>query len=902
MTRKRIFYLLMLSGIFASNPGTAQIKAARIEGRIIDEKGSILNGATIALLLAKDSSVISQVIGTVKGFTLSGIRPGKYVLMVSFSGYRTDTFQIQITGTQQVFKTGDIILEHDATFLKEVVVKSTPPAVKMSADTISYRAESFKTRVNSTVQDLLKKLPGVSIDGDGNISFQGKPIEKIYIDGKDYYLNDPKLITQNLTADMIERVEVYNVESEKSRLTGEKDVQRSKAVNLKLKKGVNLNFTGKGFGGYGTRNGYLAGMTGSSFVKNRAITGFIKSNNINDIADESPNPLVTYGRSSNHKAALNYSDRWGKAIKANLDYHMIGREGKDQRSTSNRQSLLADSSLLENHRNEMENKSYGHFLKGTWEISLDSFNKINIGSSITPTRISNFSKDTFFSTIVRPKGNDYPASTGNTTNQFSAVQLNSSNSIFYNRLSEKRGISVYMGHEKRQSDQQGALRSTLQTYGENGASNAEAQTNQQYTLAEGREEYSVKVACNESLKPWGSFTAGYQYNFRTDQSNRRSLNYDSVTRQYDIIDSLTSSEFKSGFRKHGANLSYQVSHNEFNYKADIFVESVMLQNTDEIKDIRLKRDFLNILPSASLAYFQFGSAVTRQFMAEYSSRSQQPMAYQLQPVTDNRNPSQLLTGNPDLKQMVSHNLVLNYVSISKRMQDLQVTLTGVIEKHTIVTSTEIISGGIQKTTYVNRDGKYAFGMNVNYKIPVGAAKKNNVYFMVESQFDHSPTVINGKDNVLRGLSLSPKTGCQFIVAEKLEVNMESNLMYTISRYTTGTDLNSSGLIQNYKLSFNYDLPFRLLLKSDGGLQLIGAQAGLAASRIFVWNASLLKNIFKNGHGEIKLSAYDILNSNKGFSQRITSGYIQQSTSNTLGTMVMLSAIYHLRSVPGKQSD
>src|SRR5438034_9468033 len=119
--------------------------------------------------------------------------------------------------------------------LSEVVVTSEAPPVTLVGDTIQYNAGSFKTSPNANVEDLLKKLPGMKVEKDGTVKAQGEKVNKVLVDGKEFFGNDPKIATKNLPADAVDKVQVYDKQSDQAKLTGFEDGNNEKTINLKLK-------------------------------------------------------------------------------------------------------------------------------------------------------------------------------------------------------------------------------------------------------------------------------------------------------------------------------------------------------------------------------------------------------------------------------------------------------------------------------------------------------------------------------------------------------------------------------------------------------------------------------------------------------------------------------------------
>ena len=189
----------------------AQTESVTLKGKVGDSiTHAVLPDASLSLLHLPDSIVIRRSLSGKNGFTFNHLKSGQYLLYGSNIGYRDTAFSIWLKAEDTVFNTGTIWLQPAAKSLVEVVVKAIIPPVITKNDTVIYNVAAFKTRPNATVEELLKKLPGIQVDKDGNITMQGEKIQKVFVDGKVFFLDDPKLATQNLLADMVDKVEAFN--------------------------------------------------------------------------------------------------------------------------------------------------------------------------------------------------------------------------------------------------------------------------------------------------------------------------------------------------------------------------------------------------------------------------------------------------------------------------------------------------------------------------------------------------------------------------------------------------------------------------------------------------------------------------------------------------------------------
>ena len=278
---KKNFTLLLLFLVF-TGVVQAQKTEGSVRGKLLDTLSKLnIPDATISVVAAVDSSFITFTLSNKQGdFEIKGLADGDYKLVISHQSYQVLSRQVSIKASQKTVELGDLILEKNIKSLGEVVVTSNVPIV-VKNDTVQFNADAFKTKPNATAEDLLKKLPGVEVDKDGNVKAQGEQVQKVYVDGKEFFGNDPKLATKNLTAEMIESVQVFDDMSEQAKFTKIDDGSRSKTMNIKLKKDRNKGFFGRALAGIGSNDRYETNLSINKFSGNQRISFLFNANNIN---------------------------------------------------------------------------------------------------------------------------------------------------------------------------------------------------------------------------------------------------------------------------------------------------------------------------------------------------------------------------------------------------------------------------------------------------------------------------------------------------------------------------------------------------------------------------------------------------------------------------------------------
>jgi hypothetical protein len=422
---KKIFTFLLLLSAMAGN---AQKVSGIVKGHLQDISGDPLPEATITVMRSQDSTLVGFTLTSSSGyFESKNLNAGNYYLMLSYQGFESIKKSFSITSEKPMADLGAVKLEKAYKTLGEVVVTDEVP-IRIKGDTLSYNANSFKTKPNANVEELLKKLPGVQVERDGTVKAQGENVQKVYVDGKEFFGNDPKLATRNLSADMIESVDVFDDMSEQSKFNKIDDGSRSKAINLKLKKDKKKGVFGKVYGGYGTEDRYDAGLSTNFFKGATQVSVIAKANNTNNLGFTMSDMMGMFGSggfggfsgggmggmmggggsmmsmggggmggmrmmgsgpamlgggassgptgiTKSATGGINYRDVWSPKLDIASSYFFNHANAFNQRN-SFRQTFLADSSQNATRQTTSENNNNNHRINLNLNWKLDSLNSI----------------------------------------------------------------------------------------------------------------------------------------------------------------------------------------------------------------------------------------------------------------------------------------------------------------------------------------------------------------------------------------------------------------------------------------------------------------------------------------------------------------------------------------------
>ncbi|HUR30554.1 MAG TPA: carboxypeptidase regulatory-like domain-containing protein, partial [Saprospiraceae bacterium] len=282
MSSNYIRSLLMTVVLFVAMHSSAQQIRTTFKGIVIDETDLPIPGATIMVLNAADSVLIQFAATDPEGFFIvRDISKGNYLLNITFLGMKTIYKPLE-AGNEKEIDLGKIKMVASTTMLTEVEVKADYIPIEIKKDTITYNADAFKTEPNAVVEDMLKKMPGIEVQSDGSIKAQGENVEKVLVDGKEFFGTDPKMATKNLPARAVKKVKVYDKKSDIAEFTGVDDGEREKTIDLQLRDEFKKGLFGKGEVGYGTDDKYNAKASFNRFSKTLQMSFLGQYNNINE--------------------------------------------------------------------------------------------------------------------------------------------------------------------------------------------------------------------------------------------------------------------------------------------------------------------------------------------------------------------------------------------------------------------------------------------------------------------------------------------------------------------------------------------------------------------------------------------------------------------------------------------
>ena len=913
--------LLILTGLF---PFILIAQTGSIKGKLADTTNQSLNNATISILQKKDSLLVSYTISDTKGlFEIKNLSVGDYYFFVSFSGYVEYKKSFSITATKPVVDLGVIKLEHEYKTLTGVVVTDVSP-VKMNGDTISFKANAFNSKPDATVEDVLKKIPGVQVQKDGTIKAMGEQVQKVYVDGKEFFGNDPKLATKNLTADMVDQIQVFDDMSEQARFTKIDDGSRTKSINIKLKKDKRKGDFGRATAGVGSKSRYEGNFSFNHFRGNQRISLVGSANNTNKVsynfsdfssdgASQFSNGGATgsgminaAGNSSGGiskplSTGINFNDSWGPKIDFRGSYFYADNSNILEQRKFRRNSFPGDSASEVNSASNIINNNRTHRINARWEYAIDSFNSV--------LYTANFGKqDLEVATI------DSSVTFSDATTKYLAVKtrsakhdvrdgLNYSGELLYRRKFKKVGRTFTLGwrNNKSNNESNNTNRSPVTTYNSYGYLDSAINLNQEGVQENESRSNILSASYTEPIGRNKLFEVNYAYSGNKNISDKRTYDFNGSSGKYDSLNSQLSNhfEYKNVSSRTGFNFRHQIKKISYQLGLGYQVSEQENRSINPLtgKDTTIRQRFTNLFSTANFSY-----AITRwkNIRIYYRGRSNQPTVSQLQDVPDVSNPLLIKTGNPSLKQEFVNNMNINYNSFAPNSQRFfSTSLTVNYTRNKIVNSIDSIGAVTIIYKPENMDGSFNGSGMASLNLPVKNLKGINIILTNMMYLSRDANLLFKKKNFTNLFQVNQSVGINY-GKDNFDLAISSAVTYNTASYNLDESSNTKYFSQAYSADFTYRTDSRFYFLTDVDYYISSGRTEGYNQDVFLWNISLAKKFFKTSTAEIKFTVYDILQQNKGINRIIGENYYEDIRANVVPRFFLISLSYNFNRFNGAQ--
>lgn len=890
-----------------------------ISGKIKDDAGEAIVGGSVMLLHAADSILQSYSLTNAEGkYSFKNVPAGNYVLKALFNKHQPKMQLVSLEGEGKEMDLGTLTLTPIASQIEEVEITDERIPIRIKGDSIEYDAKAFSTQPNDNVEELIKKLPGMEVDGEGNIKAQGETVTKILVDGKEFFGDDPKVASKNLPAEAIDKVQVFDKKSDVAEYTGMDDGVRTRTINLALKEDYKTGYFGNVMAGYGTKDRYETKANLNRFGKKSQLSVLGQLNNTNqqgfsfqdymsfvggvrNLMNSSGGSANDLGINLSSDPTNGYFTTGAGGLNANFDIspktqittsYFYNYLQKDIFRDAWKQTILESGSYLTEESGNQQDKNANH--RGSLYIKqdLDSLTRISLRSTISFNSTISEVFNTTTSTI--PSGN----SNTSVQDYYSNGDLVNSNSTLnlLHRYKKKGRSSTLVGTFQLNPQSKEGLLSSYNSYYSNSALLRMDTISQDQIQDQGAMTYGARLGHTEPIGNRHAFEGYLDYEANNNTLDKNFFDLD-ANGENPVENLALSNNYSSVFAYQKAGLNWKYYTKQLTLTTGAAIQNSTLDGEVFSTGAIIQKQFLNILPNVSLRYRPKNSKTLR---IDYRPRINAPTITQLQPVPDNSNPLNIILGNPDLRAEYAHNLRLNYNVFDQfSFSNFFIGINGTYTQNKISQRTTVDSLLRQTTQPVNVANDLNIRTFASFGTPI---RKLGIKTSIDynSTISRSIVFINASENYVNRFT----NGGRFKVENKKKTNYDAqiglSLSHTLTLYQESSQADQSYLNSTAFAEVSAFLPKGFIVMTGFDYSVYSGAGFTGNQTVPLWRAYVSKKVFKNQRGLIKIAAFDLLNRNVGITRNAQINYLQEEQINTLSRYFLGSFTYSIVSVGNKR--
>ena len=873
-----------------------------VKGRVIDNEKNSLIAATCIMINPKDSVMLAFATTDVDGkFELPNVPKGNLKLQITYIGYGTFEKIHAIEGDARVVDLGDITIYQSTNMLSEVKIEADFVPIKVKKDTVEYNADAFRVQPNANVEELLKRLPGIEVDTDGKITAGGEEVNKVLVDGKKFFGNDPKMATKNLPANMIGKVQVIDQKSERTQFSGVDDGVTEKVINLELKANAKVGIFGELVGGYGTDNRYESKVMLNKFGSKFQASGLATFNNVNQQGFSFQDFGTLMGNASaafrgNSNSPVNFGGRGNGDTKSltgglNFNYNFSPKTllttsyfltyvDRTQFEYRNRENFLGERNFFSLDTTFSDSYSLGHNISTRFEARPDSIQRIVIDASFRNNNADQIN-DAFNQTIN--SASILENSTKNLENSFGKN----------NNLSFDFDYSIRLGKPGRILS---ATANLANTYIDNEAEFDQNQFTSRDNMTKlilqrqisnnDNKNFRGNVNYKEPLGKNNYFDLNYtRRNYNTDRikdfydidPSNRTVELLNQTLSTAVDNSILYDRFGAGWSKITPNI---------NLSSELVYQISTIQSREK-EQLQFNKPFHYLLPGLNINFPK------KRLNLRYSTSINEPSVTQIQPIVDNSNPLNIYVGNPGLSPEYNHDVNLRYNFFDAfKLMGFFANASYRYTKDNIINQVTIDEFFIRRTSPINTNlAAQRVNTSLNFNSPIRPIKLRTRVSLGGS-WRLAENFVNNAANTVNTYSPNFRFELENMKTEKVQVTVSSRFSYGYNTYSNDKNLNTGFLNQTYNVGTILNIGKGWTIDGSLNYDIFDKERAGENNTLALFNASIMKRLYNNKL-TAKLSAFDILNQNKGISTNAAETYIDQVFTNSIQQYFMLTLNYRL---------
>ena len=948
---KKGLLLFVLLCMVALGAFAQEARRFTINGNLTDiDSKEAMEHVSVQLFTVADSAFVGGTISNERGnFSVDVPSVGTFRLRISFVGYETIEREVTLRREQNL-DLGNIRMAPDDRLLKEAVVSANVPQVVVKKDTLLYNPEAFRTPEGSAVEELIKRLPGADIDEDGNITINGKVVQKILVDGKEFMLGDIETALKNIPVSIIEAVKYYDQQSDQSRITGIEDGEKETVLDFSIKKGMNRGYmTNLDIAG-GTEDRYAMRGTGSSFTDKTRIMLMGNANN----KEENAGWWNRRGLNTNKMlgANLNYDD--SKKLRVDMSVRWNHRTGNNRNENASENFYSQDYRTFSNRRsvNLTRNNNWNGNLRVEWKpdtlsnIMLRANGSYGTNDGTTTSLSATFNDDPYLYTanpltddaitlmnqqkLAVNRNDQANLSYGRNRNVWGMLQ-------FYRRLNLKgRNLMFRVEGSAGDNRQKNASNNEVHLFLKQNAAGQDSTyfTARYNETPSDNKGYVLSASYTEPLWKGAHLTANYELRYNQNKSDRQTFDFSHeemdvfagivpVYREWDawlgpnskfaaldtpledFLDKNLSrySEYKN--YTHNIRLTLRHREEKFDYNVGVLLQP---QRSNFIQDYRGRyvdtiRTVTNFTPTLN---FRYKFSDQSNFRVQYRGDTRQPDITQLLDITDDSNPLWITQGNPGLKPQFTNSMNVyynNFISKWKRSIVVYANYRNIRNSiSNLVRYNAETGGSVSRPENINgnwnADGGFTFNTAIdtlahwNVGTDTRVRYNNFVSYVSQSKAD-------AKKNTTRSTNLNQRLNVSFRNST-VEVTLDGNVTYQHTR----NELQPNANLDTWQFSYGGQMLIRFPLGFEFSTNLRehsrrGYNDPSMNTNELIWNGQLSKTFLKSKTLVVALNFYDLLQEQSNFDRYVGATSRSDTQYNSINSYAMLHVRYRLNMFGGK---
>ncbi|MCD8303645.1 MAG: outer membrane beta-barrel protein [Prevotellaceae bacterium] len=923
---RHLFILLLL--FTATITEAQETPRLNIRGTVYDNQTlDPLEGAQVRLTNDEGKLISGNVTQKNGQFLLPGIPSGDYTLSVTFMGYKEQQFVVKLPKKSGNFKVSDVMMKEDTQLMAEATVTGKLPEMVVVDDTVMYNADAFKLPDGALVEELIKKLPGIVVDDDGNYTWNGKSITQILVDGKEFFGTDMDIVLKNLPAEIVDKVKAYDKQSDMARITGIDDGEEKTVLDLQIKKDRKRGWFGNLDGSYGTHERYSGRAMINRFKGDQKFSVVGNGNNTNGDGMTDRQTVGATMNWENSKVELNGS--------LNGQFSQGGSERWSNSQSFENQTAAYNNSWNKNHSNS-NSFSFNYKVEWkpdeTWNILFRPQFSYRDSRSSSSSESAAFSDDPYllssdplsdYSLLSDTIGVNHKRNANHSTSD----NIDASASLQVNKRLAKAGRNVTLNlnggysHSTSESESYSQI-DYYQLLALNGEDSLYHKV--QYNDApQKNKNISAQLSYSEPVGYNIYLQFSYQYSYRfSDRDRDVSSIFDwmdqtqpfllygidhSNYRQWNALASPDIDQCNyttNTYQNHNFRLQLRVNRTlyQLTVGANIQPQINTVDYTKGLKHYEVRQSVVNASPTLN---FRYKFSRQEQLDIRYNGSTGQPSITDLIPDTlSNADPLNIQLGNPYLKPSFTQQLQANYrrsVVDKQRTSALNLQFRTTSNSTTNRTEYDDLTGG-RITKPVNVNGNWNGSASFNFNTALGEKQNwrintqtqgsatNSVGYVYRSQT--SETVKNRTTGLNASERLRITYRRDWDSGYQLEANATGSGQYNHSRSTNSSASNLDTYRFSYGASLNLTLPFGMTLASDITEQ---SRRGYSDASMntneLIWNATLSQRFLKGKRLTVSIRATDILNRRDDVNRNVSATARTDSRSETVNSYWMLALTY-----------